>query len=236
VQSRFGDDGARALAANSEHASRGKQSLVAPMPDCRGRFVGTAAPALTRSTHLCFPRGDAEPKGRAGLACAKGRGSSASCGIRDALASPHEAVAVVVGARRVQVVQLDSLALSRETLAPCAKQQSPPDCSVAWNGALAEWLLHFHRCRSEAGAGSSSPTSTRRRAWSRSSPPSGATADRPPRGRAPPGPDPRGHGRAAVVAERSGSSGHQCVRRRAARAAIKQPEECLGGRRGRDGR
>ena len=26
------------------------------MPDCRGRFVGTAAPALIRSTHLCFPR------------------------------------------------------------------------------------------------------------------------------------------------------------------------------------
>jgi hypothetical protein len=30
-----------------------------------------------------------------------------------------------------------------------------------------------------------------------------------------------------VVAERTGSSRHRCVRRRAAKAAIKQPEEAL---------
>jgi hypothetical protein len=34
---------------------------------------------------------------------------------------------------------------------------------------------------------------------------------------------------AAVVAERTGSSGRQGVRRRAAKAAINEPEERLGG-------
>jgi hypothetical protein len=35
---------------------------------------------------------------------------------------------------------------------------------------------------------------------------------------------------AAVVAERTGSSGHQCVRRRAAKAAINEPETGGPGR------
>jgi hypothetical protein len=34
---------------------------------------------------------------------------------------------------------------------------------------------------------------------------------------------------AAVVAERTGSSGHEGVRRRAAKAAINEPEERLAG-------